>query len=386
MPKHVKTHKNSLYVVVEKRTDFYQIIADLEREMAIGVDLEADSLFHYREKVCLLQISTRSQNIIFDPISLGDLSPMASLFADPRVRKIFHGADYDIRSLYRDFGIVVHSLFDTQIAARFLGLRETSLANLLKERFGMLIKKKYQKSDWSKRPLQTAMLTYAAQDAGHLLPLATILKKELRSKGWLSWVEEECEILSKVRPVPPHNNPLFLKFRGAGSLDVRSLAVLEAILKFRVDVASRWDRPPFKVLGNTPIIEMVEKKPKTLKDLKDISGMNPKLLPRLSHSLLKRIHEALNLPDDALPVYPRKARKPIGARVSKRVKALKEWRDKRAGRLGIDPPLICNNVQIQSLALAHLEDPKDLEGVDELRKWQRQLFGREIITLLKTLS
>jgi ribonuclease D len=250
----------------------------------------------------------------------------------------------------------------------------------------MLIKKKYQKSDWSKRPLSTAMLTYAAQDACHLLPLATILEETLRSKGWLSWVKEECEMLSKVRPVPRHNNPLFLKFRGAGSLDPRSLAVLEAILKFRVDVAGRWDRPPFKVLGNTPIFEMVKKKPTTLKDLKDIGGMNPKLIQSLSHSLLKKIEEALNLSDDALPVYPLKSKKPLGARVAKRVKALKEWREQRADRLGIDPSLICNNAQIQTLSLAQLEDPRDLEGLDELRKWQRQHFGLEICTLLKAIS
>jgi len=121
------------YLLVKDGSNLGRIAAGLERETVIGVDLEADSMFHYQEKVCLIQISTSLQNILLDPLWLGDLSALFPVFANPNIRKVFHGADYDIRSLYRDFGIEVNSLFDTQIAARFLGIRETSLASLLKE-------------------------------------------------------------------------------------------------------------------------------------------------------------------------------------------------------------------------------------------------------------
>lgn len=197
------------YILVKGEEHLNSIAAGLKRERSIGVDIEADSMFHYLEKVCLIQISTRLQNIIVDPLSLDDLSPLAPVFSDPNIRKVFHGADYDMRSLYRDFGIEVNALFDTHIAAKFLGAPETGLAPLLKNRLGVAVDKKYQKKDWSLRPLPPAMLAYAAHDTCYLLPLSRILERELRDKDRLLWVEEECEFLCKVRPVPPNGDPLF---------------------------------------------------------------------------------------------------------------------------------------------------------------------------------
>jgi len=138
----------TLYILVKDQSALARMAAELEKEKAIAVDLEADSLFHYREQVCLLQISTRLQNYLVDPLVLKDLSSLSPIFANPRVRKVFHGADNDIRALYRDFRIDVNGLFDTQIAARFLGNGETGLAGLLKENLGVFLDKKFQKKDW----------------------------------------------------------------------------------------------------------------------------------------------------------------------------------------------------------------------------------------------
>ena len=374
------------YLLVKDGSNLGRIAAGLERETVIGVDLEADSMFHYQEKVCLIQISTSLQNILVDPLWLDDLSALFPVFANPNIRKVFHGADYDIRSLYRDFGIEVNSLFDTQIAARFLGSRETSLASLLKERFGVVIEKKYQKRDWSERPLPTAMRAYAVQDTCQLLPLSQILEKELRVKGRLFCVEEECELLSKVRPVPTDGNPLFLKFKGAGRLDHRGLAVLESILQLRDDTARRRDLPPFKVLGSEPIMEIAKKKPVTKRDLERIKGLSVKQVRMLGRSILKKTDESTKLPEDKLPVFPRNVGERISAKMSKKVKALREWREQRAKEMGIDPSLVCTNNQIHSLARAHPKRRKDLEDIDTIRAWQRRLFGSEICYLLKGMG
>jgi len=374
------------YLLVKDRSNLSRIAAELERETTIGVDLEADSMFHYQEKVCLIQISTPLQDILVDPLSLDDLSPLSPVFADPNIRKVFHGADYDIRSLYRDFGIEVNSLFDTQIAARFLGIRETGLARLLKESLGVLVEKKYQKRDWSERPLPAAMLAYAVQDTCHLLPLSRILEKELRVKGRLFCVEEECELLSNVRPVPPDANPLFLRFKGASRLDPRGLAVLESILQLRDAMARRRNLPPFKILGNAPIMEIVERKPVTERDLGRIKGLSARQVRMLGRSILKKTDESAKLPEDELPAFPRNTEERIGAKVSKKVKALREWREQRAKEMGIDPSLVCTNDQIHSLALAHPKRRKDLEDIDTIRAWQRRLFGSEIFCILKGIG
>lgn len=374
------------YILVEKYPDLCRIGAALQKEEAIGVDLEADSMFHYQERVCLVQISTRTQNILIDPLAVKDVSPLTPVFADSRVRKVFHGADYDIRSLYRDFGIEVHSLFDTEIAARFLRFRETGLASLLRHMFGLIIEKKYQKRDWSQRPLPSPMCVYAAQDSCHLLTLSRLFEKKLRTKGLLFCVEEECEALSKVRPAPREESPLFLKFKGAGKLDSRSLAVLEALLRFRDDVARRRDLPPFKIVGNLPLLEMAQKKPVTPNKLIALRGLSPKQVKSLGQPLLERIREALNLPEGALPTYPRKPRPVYDHEVTTRVKALREWREHRASSLGIDSALTLSNAQIRALALENPDHPHALEQMTEIKNWQKHLFGPEICALLKTIG
>ena len=380
---HVPNHTRTEYILIENDADLYEIAIELQKEQAIGVDLEADSMFHYQEKVCLLQISTHALNIVIDPLSIQDLCPLAPIFADARIKKVFHGADYDIRSLYRDFGIEVHCLFDTQIAARFLGDRETGLASLLKKKFCVLSDKKYQKKDWSQRPLPAAMLQYAVQDTCHLLPLAGILERELMDKGLLFCVEEECERLSSVRPNLSKRRPFFLKFKGATRLDPRSLAVLEKVLCLRDKVARLSDRPHFKVLGNKPIIEIARIRPVTKTDLTEIKGIGPKLINHMGMSLIEKVKEGLSLPDEALPVYPKKTRQRLKPKEAVRVKALKRLREQLGGKWGIDPALVCTNAQIRAIAIANPEDPENMECIKDIRKWQIKCFGQDICNILQ---
>jgi len=237
--------------------------------------------------------------------------------------------------------LTLNSLFDTHIAARFLGIRETSLARLLKERLGVLVEKKYQKRDWSERPLPAAMRAYAVQDTCHLLSLSRILEKELRVKGRLFCVAEECELLSKVRPTPPNGNPLFLRSKGASTLDPRGLALLESILQLRDEMARRRDLPPFKILGNEPIMEIAKRKPVTEKELERIKGLSARQVRMLGRSILKKIDESTKLPENELPAFPVTTKEQTGDKVSNKIKALKEWRELRAKEMSIDPSLVC---------------------------------------------
>ena len=374
------------YILVKDHSHLMRVALGLKGEKAIGVDLEADSMFHYHEKVCLIQISSPSRHILVDTLAFRDLSPLSSVLADANIRKVFHGADYDIRSLYRDFGFEVNSLFDTQIAARFLGIRETGLACLLKEKLGVHVEKKYQKKDWSVRPLPNGMLAYAFQDSCHLLSLARILEKELVRKDRLFCVEEECELLSKVRPVSPDDNPLFVRFKGASRLDPRGLAVLESILRLRDDTARRKGVPPFKILGNTTIMEIAERKPSSERDLEAVKGLSAGHARLLLPSILKLAVECMTLPENELPAFPRNSQQRMGAKVMRKVKALKEWRERRAKEMGVDPSVVFTNAQIQSLALAHPGGRKDLDGIDALKAWQRRIFGAEISLLLSRMN
>ena len=115
------------YDIIDTPSDLETLAAALEQEPLLGIDLEADSMYHFQEKVCLIQLATAQRNVIIDTIAIRDLSPLKPVFRNPDIRKVFHGADYDVRSLYRDFEIRINALFDTQLACRFLGFKETGL-------------------------------------------------------------------------------------------------------------------------------------------------------------------------------------------------------------------------------------------------------------------
>jgi len=371
------------YELIKNHSELREIITVLQNEPVIGVDLEADSMFHYQEKICLLQIATHALNILIDPLSVEDLSPLAPIFADAGVRKVFHGADYDIRSLYRDVGIEVHSLFDTQIAAKFLGARETGLAVLLKKEFHVLSDKKYQKKDWSQRPLPSAMLQYAVQDICYLIPLADILERKLLKKRLLFCVEEECERLSRVRPDLSKNKSFFLSFKGAAKLGPRNLAILESILCFRDQVAKRRNLPCYKVMGNKSVLEIALKKPLARTDLAEINGLSPKLIDHMGKAIIKKVREGLSLPEKMLPVYPEKISQKLRPKEASRVKALKIWRERLGCKWNVEPSLVCTNAQIQEIAVANPEQPENMECFHNIRKWQIKLFGKDICNILQ---
>ncbi len=356
----------------------------LRRKRVIAVDLEADSMYHFQERVCLIQIATRQESAIVDPLAVPDLSALAPIFANPRIEKVFHGADYDVRSLHRDFGIVIHNLFDTQIAARFLGFAETGLEAVLGREFGVSMDKKYQKKDWSQRPLPPEMLAYAAEDTTYLIPLARSLQKKLQRRGRLEWVREECELLSQVRAAEDEG-PLFLRFKGAGKLPPRDLAVLEGVLRFRRSIAQRKDRPPFKVFGNNAVKRIVEIRPETPEAVEASGAFSRKQLNMYARPVAKIVSDALARPESELPTYPRRFAPPPSPRAPLRVKALKAWRDERCADLDMDPALVLNKSQMTAISARNPTTLEELAEVEELREWQRAEFGVEILSVLERL-
>jgi len=354
-----------------------------ENEKAIAVDLEADSMYHFKEKVCLIQIATEKISVVIDPLAIKDLSPLKPLFSNPDIEKIFHGADYDVRSLYRDFNIRINNLFDTELACRFLGIQETGLKAVLKMFFNVNIEKKYQKKDWSKRPLPKEMMVYASKDVIYLLPLARMLIHKLSKIGRLAWVLEECDDLSNVRPALSNEAPLFLKFKGAGRLRPRSLAVLEALLQFRRRVAEKKDRPLFKIIGNDSIMKIATARPVTLRRLKSTKTLSDRQIFMYGNALIKVVANALKIPESGLPVFPVKKPPVLPNRARAAIKNLKSWRASKASALEIDSGMLCNNALITTIALKNPGDRKSLGTIKEMKNWQKKVFGEEIIRVLK---
>jgi ribonuclease D len=364
--------------IITKADRLSEVAAILCKQTELAVDLEMDSLHHYQEKVCLIQVSTRDESWLIDPLALKDLSPLAAPLGDPRILIVMHGADYDIRSLHRDFGIEVQNLFDTMLASRFLGITEFGLAALLKARFGIELNKKYQKADWSKRPLSPEMSAYAAADTSDLLALYDQLSAELIQKGRLQWLEEECRLVCQAR-VTEKEGPLFLSCKGAGKLKGRGLAVLEELLQLRDRQARDLDRPPFKVLSAETLLEAAEKRPRTSSDLSGIKGLTPGQIQRFGDRILAAVSFALSLPEDDLPRFPRLRRDEPTDGTKERLKRLKSWREQHSSLQGLEPGVVAPNWLLEAVADAHPDSAAELDGIAGMREWQKGLYGRELL-------
>lgn len=378
------------FQLIHTLSDLKLLSRDLRRQEILALDTEADSLYHYFPKVCLIQIATNRNAFVIDPIAIKSMDPLGPLLASKKIKKVFHGADYDVRSLFRDFGIKVNNLFDTMVASQFIGENEPALAAVVQRRFGAILDKKYQRANWSKRPLSRDMMLYAARDTAYLIRLYGQLAAELKAKGRLSWVEEECEILSRdgraedkdAKTTPKGCPPLFKRFKGGGKMVPRDLAVLENILVFRENMAIEKDRPPFKIFSNRLIQHLVRAKPTNHKALRKVHHLPANFVRLYSEGVFQAIQRGLELSEDQLPAYPRVPRRPQPPEKQNRLKRLKRWRESKAEELELQTGLICNNVLLDALAAGKPKDLHGLNAIPGMKVWQREALGAEIIKVL----
>lgn len=371
----------SLAPILTTSEEIIDLAQLLSKETVIAVDLEADSMHNYREKVCLLQFSTTEQTVLVDPLAGADLTPLKAILADPDVRKIFHAADYDIRCLARDFDIEINGLFDTMVSSQLLGSERFGLADVLKGHLDIDVDKQYQRADWSRRPLTEGMIRYAAGDTCYLHRLSEIIERLLQEKGRLEWAQEEFELLEQVR-FAVHDGPMFLRIKGAGTLSRRQLAVLEALLQWRDQEARRRDCPLYKVIGNKPLLALAKAIPAGKQAMNGIDGLPPRLLDRYANKLLAAVAEGKNLSDADLPHYPHRERKEKDPQAEKRLLKLKDWRKKAAAQLELDPGVLINNASLEALATKHPGSVDELEQAAILKNWQRKVLGEGIIKVL----
>lgn len=367
-----------MYTLIESNQQLAELCRILDREKEVALDLEADSLHHYREKVCLVQVSNRSATWLIDPLQVSDLSPLGSLLAKKELQTVFHGGDYDIRSLQRDFGIRVANMFDTMIAAQFTGITEFGLAALLRSHFGIELDKRYQKADWSQRPLTTEMANYAAHDTAHLLPLADQLRGSLKRLGRTDWVAEECALVAGNRMPEKGDGPLYAHCKGTGRLAQRSLAILEELLRFRDEQAQALDRPPFKVIPTESLVALAEKKTTNVHEMSKIPGLTPRILKRYGAELAAAIERGRTMPEDQLPRFNRSKGEPNPG-IKARIKWLKQWRDSESKRLELPPGLIAPNWLLEKIAEQRPTSIEQLAAIQGIRRWQLKQWGTAVL-------
>jgi len=336
-------------------------------------------MFAYRERVCLVQISTRRNDYILDPFTITDIEPLRELFASPSVEKVFHAAEYDIMCLKRDYGFTFANLFDTMIAARILGIKAIGLANLIEEHFGVKLDKRFQRADWSVRPIPPDQLEYARHDTHYLPRLRDLLLADLKQKDALEEAQEVFVNLSGVQPPSREFDPEGYWFiNAAQDLSRREMAILRELYLWREHLASERDLPPFKVVTDEGLVNIVLARPAVVKDLAYVRGVNRHLAERYGRTLLSAFERGENGP---LPRRPRRA-PAMDAATLVRYNALRDWRRTRATERGVESDVILPKEAVIALSNHPPQTMDDLLNVPGLGPWKRARYGADILALL----
>lgn len=380
--------------VITEQSTWENVAAKLATEPELAIDTESNSLHAYQEQVCLIQIGTPKESFLLDPLAVKDLTSLGDLLANPAIIKDLHGSDYDIRCFDRDYQFRISSLFDTQIAARFLGSTTPNLASVLENFLGVAIPKSHQlqRSDWAQRPLSDRAIDYAASDVLHLVQLSDSLRQKLAKLGRLAWVDEECQRMEQVRfrtPDPPE--VAFLQVKGSDRLGPRELAVLKELFLWRQGKAKQLGYPLYRVLTNEDLVRSAQEAtqyPMSESQLEQqMAGYVPALRPHLADGSRDDVMSAMQRGIQGPLVYRPELPRRFNAWTPEskdRLQRLKQRRTSLGTNLQIDPALVWPAPSLERIALnpetwrAEILD----DGTREVRAWQRQEFSQHLMELL----
>lgn len=366
--------------LIATQDEFDRTVQAFANERLVAVDTEAASFHRYVDRVYLVQLSTRSATVVVDPLAVADLSAFGRLLKDPKVETVFHDADYDLRLLSKAYGFQARNLFDTRIAAQFLNEPGIGLAALLEKYLNIKLDKRFQRADWSARPLPAAMLEYAAMDTRFLPELRDILRERLEERGRLAWAEEEFELLTHVQWSQAEDaEPGYLRIKGAKALKGRQLAILRELYEWREKTAKRLDRAAFRVLNNEVMLAIAQSPPANADALAQMSGVSTELAARRGREVLGAIKRAMALPEKDLPRVPRPPKRVTDSEFEARVERLKAVRNAAAKRLELAPGVVCPNGTLEAIARAAPKTLEELRALPGVRQWQVEEIGKDLL-------
>src|SRR5437016_6546967 len=359
--------------LVATDTRLAELLKKIEAADRVAIDIEADSLHSYREKLCLVQISAPAaanpegfrgscNDFIVDPLAGLDLEALRRALELREI--VLHGADYDLRMMRRGLDFTAHRIFDTMIAARLLGIREFSLAALVKRYFGLELPKGSQKADWAKRPLPARMAEYAINDARYLLPLAEKLEAELDSYQRGDWLRQSCQrAIEQAAMARVRKNDESWRVGGSGSLKGLAAAVLRALWQWREREAEMADRPPFHLLQNEKLLHAaISFASGDLADYKHFS-------PRRRQAFREAARIGLATPESEWPILRRRFGTRPTAETVRCTEELRRRRDKSADKLGLEPSFVAPRGTLEAVAA------DGTRAISLLVPWQRELLG-----------
>ncbi|MBN2421829.1 HRDC domain-containing protein [Candidatus Woesearchaeota archaeon] len=350
------------FIYIQNKEGVKRAYDDWKKNRVLGIDIECENNFHhYGTYISLIQISSQKKNWVVDCLRLGEIPEVLDILKDSSVEKIFHGCDFDLRVLSEQYKIQPKNIFDTQIVAQFLGFEKFGLGNLLEKYFGIEKKERFQRADWTRRPIRHDMLEYAAKDSKYLVELSMILKKELKACNRLGWVMQECRHIESQHLSLSRTG--FWDIKGLKELTDNQRAVLKKLYALRERFARRVRRPDHFIISTKKMIEMSVQKP-AYNQIRKMKGVHP--VVRQKAGLIA--HEIMAAKDEKIGM-PKKTIKKFTEEQSHEFDELMEKRKKIAVKYRIEPYLIMSKDQIKEIILT--------KTFNSLRKWQRELIKKK---------
>jgi ribonuclease D len=341
-----------------------QLVTEFGAADAYALDTEFHGEGRYYPRLAVIQLAIPGRVAVIDATAV-DPGLLQPLFAGPGLA-VTHAGGQDLEIVNRACGARPARVFDTQIAAGFLGYASASLASLVREFLSRALDKGSVMSDWLQRPLSAKQIAYAEADVAHLLELRAVLEGRLAGLGRLEWANEECERL--VSPAAPDVTTAWWRVKGAGQLKARARARAQELAAWRERAAQAADRPARSILPDDAVVALAERPPRSAADIPRTRLFDPRRLP---DATVREViaaaargaelpPEAVRLPPDSLPPHLQGVASLIAA-----------WVQQQARELSIDAALLANRRDIEAL-LQNEPDPRIRQG------WRAELIGATV--------
>jgi ribonuclease D len=353
------------------------LIDTLKKQEILAVDTESNSLFAYREQVCLIQFSTQHTDYLIDPLMLDDLSGLGAIFSNPKIEKVFHAAEYDLICLKRDFNFQFRNIFDTMHAGRILGRANLGLAAMLEENFGVKLDKKFQRANWGQRPLPDALKEYAHIDSHYLIALRNKLIAELKASNRWQVAQDDFQRISAVEPPNPEPRSNRWQVPGSQKFEPQQNAILKQLWEMRENKARQQNKPSFKVMSNNDLVELARLAPQNAKNLQRIEAVSRVIMNRYQDDILNAVQQGLK----AEPLDRMHNTRPSQSHL-RRLDLLKQWRTQAAKNLKVESDVVLPRECMEAIASKNPKDIKELREFLTNQKWRLEHFGKEILTVI----
>lgn len=344
------------------------LVSRLRSEETYALDTEFMAERSYWPQLCLVQLAWNDEVALVDPFAC-DVRALAEVFEQPATM-VTHAGSADLPIIDRACGARPQQIFDTQLAAGFIGLGQPSLVTLVSKVLGIELDKGEQLTDWTRRPLPAPAKRYAVGDVAHLLPLAAAIRERLAERGRIDWAEAEMELLLQTPARAPDPDVAWWKIKGARSLRGERACIAQAVAAWRERRAQELDRPPRYVLSDLTLAALVQRPPNNAEELRRVRGAGS-LSKQTVQGILAAVAEGRAMDPNDLRAPPKHRDDPA---LDAAVGLLTGWAAQVAAGEQVDARLLATRDDVKALVNGR---PSRLDD-----GWRKEMLGDDLHALV----